>query len=507
MHQCFVNKHNLFFQVGLIAVNALGTAALMDRGLQNPGPVTGTSITNKDKKKKTRPTAMDDLAFDMNFDQKTAETLREIEAVKDVCVAAEDYDTAKQLKSVINELKAKGTKLTQLEMGKLRAVEAEDYDRAKHIKVELARVREYFDTRLHEIPGYSGYATTAQRQRLGHEKAFRQAKQNAHVAARARAAPSQPGGVERVQQQQHRRRQPEQRQQQEEEERRKQLHATPAVAFNQQQQQQRQRPGQLGGGGGGGGAFGALPFEERPLASMMGKGNTTGIGAPGSSSAMTSGAASTGVSTNKENGSSHGNGGRSRGGGMSSSSPKKQREREAETRRQEQQEQQQKQQQQSPKKSPFGNRNSKRGNFPGNPGIGAGVGGSQEMGMGGSPFPGSGGGGGSSSGGDAVVQVALAGVDNLARDLPEPEQLTAAVSARSLSTFAYLRFAVGDEEIQSRSSCHQSEHPSPSPFLPLSFRPVPPRPVLSPTRRCCRSLANRSCAASSRRRGNCGPAL
>ncbi|OWZ17499.1 hypothetical protein PHMEG_0008558 [Phytophthora megakarya] len=107
IHQCHVNDHNLYNQVGIMAVNL------------------------------KKHNGSDDLSFDMRFDAKTAARIREIQVAKDQAVANEDYDQAKRLKQMEEQLKSIGLQLARLEAQKREAVTNEDYDLAKKIKQEI----------------------------------------------------------------------------------------------------------------------------------------------------------------------------------------------------------------------------------------------------------------------------------------------------------------------------------------------------------------------------------
>ena len=70
LHKCYINKYNLYNQVGLIAINVLGEA---DHALGLDGPTTrlpkalgGQDLPDHMSQKSVL--ALDDLAFDMNFD-------------------------------------------------------------------------------------------------------------------------------------------------------------------------------------------------------------------------------------------------------------------------------------------------------------------------------------------------------------------------------------------------------------------------------------------------------
>lgn len=198
LHQCFPNAHNLFSQVGLIAINVLGVpaevgepAARVDsaaplRALP-PGPAP--------------PVA--DLAVDINFDTDTARKLRALYVAKTRAVELEDYEQvrwrgqarhglrtggaphisatalpasravsrlhtldrrplttaarllpsqAKRLKTAEGELTATGARIASLEAQKRAAVEAEHFERAASLKAEVAGLRSQLDATLRSCP-------------------------------------------------------------------------------------------------------------------------------------------------------------------------------------------------------------------------------------------------------------------------------------------------------------------------------------------------------------------
>ncbi|KAG3084871.1 hypothetical protein PI124_g18264 [Phytophthora idaei] len=128
IHACHVNEHNLYNQVGIMAINLCGEPL----GLL-PSHSTGEAVAVK-RRQKHKP---EDQSFDMRFDAKTAARIREIQVAKDQAVANEDYDQAKRLKQMEEQLKSVGLQLARLEAQKREAVANEDYDLAKKIKHEI----------------------------------------------------------------------------------------------------------------------------------------------------------------------------------------------------------------------------------------------------------------------------------------------------------------------------------------------------------------------------------
>jgi len=60
---------------------------------------------------------------------------------KEAAVISEDFDKAKKLKEVIDQIKISGSQLMQLETQKKQAIDNEDFDSAKVIKYEIDRIR------------------------------------------------------------------------------------------------------------------------------------------------------------------------------------------------------------------------------------------------------------------------------------------------------------------------------------------------------------------------------
>jgi len=127
------NKHNIYSQVGIVAISLIGTDAsevkLTPRG-SSDGP-----------KKVAARNPYADITVDMNLDPKTATKLRQLAEAKSHAIQNEDYLTAKQIKQVEYDLKAMGSRLAQLDLAKSEAVDAEDYDLAKDIKDKSEQLR------------------------------------------------------------------------------------------------------------------------------------------------------------------------------------------------------------------------------------------------------------------------------------------------------------------------------------------------------------------------------
>ena len=97
---------------------------------------------------------LNDLAFDLAFDKATADKIRSINTAKAQCVKREDFQAAKALKNVENQMKAIGVQLSKMESQKKTACAREDYDAAKTLRDEISRLRDGVEARLMAIPAY-----------------------------------------------------------------------------------------------------------------------------------------------------------------------------------------------------------------------------------------------------------------------------------------------------------------------------------------------------------------
>ncbi|KDO27607.1 hypothetical protein SPRG_06875 [Saprolegnia parasitica CBS 223.65] len=152
LHQCYINEKNLYSQVGLVAINVNGEVpeeAAHEVELDSlshvhqPLPTAPTPTRSVSKAKSQPPKEASSTSAsmdDMRFDAKTAAKIREIHLAKEKAVAMEDYDQAKRLKALEEQLKSVGLQLARLEAAKRDAVENEDYDAAKRIKDEIAQL-------------------------------------------------------------------------------------------------------------------------------------------------------------------------------------------------------------------------------------------------------------------------------------------------------------------------------------------------------------------------------
>ena len=140
-----VNKHNVFNQVGLVAVNILGDFinpngpdSLKDLDIMNNSTNAGMLGTIN---KPEHLSLIDDITFGMYQDPEVARVIKELERKKHVAIEEERYEFAKRLKQAINDLYKVGERLGRLEKEKKAAVSEENYDLAQAKKVQANEIR------------------------------------------------------------------------------------------------------------------------------------------------------------------------------------------------------------------------------------------------------------------------------------------------------------------------------------------------------------------------------
>ncbi|RHY29613.1 hypothetical protein DYB32_005998 [Aphanomyces invadans] len=190
LHQCYINEKNLYSQVGIVAINLNGeivdeTSFLPDEvelgGALPSTPVkpmqavrTSASTTpTKATMSSAKPPSAEDPAADLRFDAKTATKIKEIHAAKEKAVAMEDYDQAKRLKILEQQLMNIGLQLARLETAKRDAVANEDYDAAKRIKDEILELEASIG-----LPTPSSTSTATGRSSHGYDAPLATTRQN-----------------------------------------------------------------------------------------------------------------------------------------------------------------------------------------------------------------------------------------------------------------------------------------------------------------------------------------
>eukprot|EP01060_Flectonema_neradi_P014389 TRINITY_DN2108_c0_g1_i2.p1 TRINITY_DN2108_c0_g1~~TRINITY_DN2108_c0_g1_i2.p1 ORF type:complete len:861 (+),score=179.37 TRINITY_DN2108_c0_g1_i2:250-2832(+) len=148
LHKCHINAYNYYNQVGLVAINILGsmgptykqspTPYTLETGVMAPDSGEGIPLNEM---KPPEGIESQDVRYDMQFDPVTLKKIRELTTVKQNAVQEEDYDLAKKMKEQIDSLKLVGNNLLMLENQKSQAVAVEDYDLAKALKQEIDNLR------------------------------------------------------------------------------------------------------------------------------------------------------------------------------------------------------------------------------------------------------------------------------------------------------------------------------------------------------------------------------
>jgi centrosomal protein CEP104 len=130
LHRCHTNIHNVFSQVGLIAINILGEYATKS------GDYVNKNISPNDMK------FADKLEDQMIYDPITLKRLKMLYKAKEKAVELEDFDEAKKIKEAVERLKSVSQQLIQLEERKQIAIKNDDFDSAKILKYEIDRLRD-----------------------------------------------------------------------------------------------------------------------------------------------------------------------------------------------------------------------------------------------------------------------------------------------------------------------------------------------------------------------------
>ncbi|XP_076374958.1 centrosomal protein of 104 kDa isoform X1 [Megalopta genalis] len=131
LHKPHSNAHNVYQQVGLIAINILGEPYGQELSGQGDAPYNPHY---------TSP--YDDLAFEMYVDRDVAKIVRQMEAKKLQAVEEERFEYASKLKVAMENLRKAGERLGKYELEKKYAIALEDYDKAKAKKAQAQQYRQ-----------------------------------------------------------------------------------------------------------------------------------------------------------------------------------------------------------------------------------------------------------------------------------------------------------------------------------------------------------------------------
>jgi len=124
LHKNYLNKYNVFNQVGLISLDFLGIPF------------------NISKKEMYLKESLKDFEFrEEDLDDVSQEKIKILKGLQDEAIRSEDYDEAKRLKMSIDKIKYIGRKIFDMEMQKKVYVNNEDFDNAKILKFEIDRLK------------------------------------------------------------------------------------------------------------------------------------------------------------------------------------------------------------------------------------------------------------------------------------------------------------------------------------------------------------------------------
>jgi centrosomal protein CEP104 len=123
LHKNYMNKYNVFNQIGLISVDFFGQPIQMNNELLLRESLKTTEIT-------------DDM-----IDELAREKIRVLKGIQDEAVKAENYDEAKKIKANIDRIRLIGKKIYDLEFQKKIYINNEDFDNAKIMKIEIERFK------------------------------------------------------------------------------------------------------------------------------------------------------------------------------------------------------------------------------------------------------------------------------------------------------------------------------------------------------------------------------
>ena len=134
-HKCHLNNFNVFNQIGLIALNCIGSNNLT-------GSVDVSSSASSLQSAPSSSTQMKRQSDYEGLDAEMVNKIKILEQIKDKAVAQERFDDAKRIKESIDRLRVCGIQMQQLEERKRMATMNEDYDAAKIIKLEIDKIRQ-----------------------------------------------------------------------------------------------------------------------------------------------------------------------------------------------------------------------------------------------------------------------------------------------------------------------------------------------------------------------------
>jgi len=153
LHQCFANRRNVYSQVSIVAINAIGDGVARNqpppaRLQPYPGQPLSAMSPNRAQSVRAASEVGSQFADNQAFDSHTASKLKELRAEKVRALDQENYDMCKRIKYVEGIVKSLGAQLAKLETQKMQAVNSENYDLATQLKQELGYMRADMDAKI-----------------------------------------------------------------------------------------------------------------------------------------------------------------------------------------------------------------------------------------------------------------------------------------------------------------------------------------------------------------------
>jgi centrosomal protein CEP104 len=138
LNKNYVNKYNVFNQVGLVSLDFYGFPVSLSISINNLYPKeTNNNSLNEEE-----------------LDEISMEKLKILKGQQEEALKVEDFDEAKRLKNSIDKIRLIGKKIFEMEVQKKIYITCEDFDNAKIMKFEIERLRsnlKYIDKQLPSI--------------------------------------------------------------------------------------------------------------------------------------------------------------------------------------------------------------------------------------------------------------------------------------------------------------------------------------------------------------------
>lgn len=133
IHKNYLNRLNVFNQVGLFSIECLGSI------IENPRQ--DNLILSLNKNFNSGKNNVPDQILEEEMDDITLDKLKLYKSRLTEALKEEDYDEAANIKKFIDKIKIFGSKIHELNLQKQECINCEDYDSAKLLKIEIDRLK------------------------------------------------------------------------------------------------------------------------------------------------------------------------------------------------------------------------------------------------------------------------------------------------------------------------------------------------------------------------------